>query len=289
MKIALFTKLNPKENNQHIFSVINSLRKASLKFEIDDLSYEILEKNKSIIIEEKIKTYTKIDETFDFVLAIGGDGTILESAKLIGKMSTPIIGLNKGRLGFLANSNTDDINQILSNIKLSKFQISERTIIKGIVNGIEYNALNEISVSRKNTTSLITIETKLNQQFLNTYWADGLIVSTPTGSTGYSLSCGGPIIMPESKNLVLTPIAPHNLNARPLVIPDDKEISISIESREDQYFISIDSDIISASVNSEIVISKANQKLNMVEFDDNSFIKSLKDKLMWGKDKRTKQ
>lgn len=289
MKIALFTKLNPKENNQHIFSVINSLRKASLKFEIDDLSYEILKKNKSIIIEEKIKTYTKIDETFDFVLAIGGDGTILESAKLIGKMSTPVIGLNKGRLGFLANSNTDDINQILSNVKLSKFQISERTIIKGIVNGIEYNALNEISVSRKNTTSLITIETKLNQQFLNTYWADGLIVSTPTGSTGYSLSCGGPIIMPESKNLVLTPIAPHNLNARPLVIPDDKEISISIKSREDQYFISIDSDIISASVNSEIVISKANQKLNMVEFDDNSFIKSLKDKLMWGKDKRTKQ
>ena len=289
MKIALFTKLNPKENNQHIFSVINSLRKASLKFEIDDLSYEILKKNKSIIIEEKIKTYTKIDETFDFVLAIGGDGTILESAKLIGKMSTPIIGLNKGRLGFLANSNTDDINQILSNIKVSKFQISERTIIKGIVNGIEYNALNEISVSRKNTTSLITIETKLNQQFLNTYWADGLIVSTPTGSTGYSLSCGGPIIMPESKNLVLTPIAPHNLNARPLVIPDDKEISISIKSREDQYFISIDSEIISASVNSEIVISKANQKLNMVEFDDNSFIKSLKDKLMWGKDKRTKQ
>jgi len=289
LKIALFTKLNPKENNQHIFSVINSLRKASLKFEINDLSYEILKKNKSIIIEEKIKTYTKIDETFDFVLAIGGDGTILESAKLIGKMSTPVIGLNKGRLGFLANSNTDDINQILSNVKLSKFQISERTIIKGIVNGIEYNALNEISVSRKNTTSLITIETKLNQQFLNTYWADGLIVSTPTGSTGYSLSCGGPIIMPESKNLVLTPIAPHNLNARPLVIPDDKEISISIKSREDQYFISIDSDIISASVNSEIVISKANQKLNMVEFDDNSFIKSLKDKLMWGKDKRTKQ
>ena len=289
MKIALFTKLNPKENNQHIFSVISSLRKASIEFEINYLSYEILKKNKSIIIEEKIKTYTKIDETFDFVLAIGGDGTILESAKLIGKMSTPIIGLNKGRLGFLANSNTDDINQILSNVKLSKFQISERTIIKGIVNGIEYNALNEISVSRKNTTSLITIETKLNQQFLNTYWADGLIVSTPTGSTGYSLSCGGPIIMPESKNLVLTPIAPHNLNARPLVIPDDKEISISIKSREDQYFISIDSDIISASVNSEIVISKANQKLNMVEFDDNSFIKSLKDKLMWGKDKRTKQ
>lgn len=289
MKIALFTKLNPKENNQHIFSIINSLKKASLKFEINDLSYKILNKTKSMIKEEKIKTYTKIDETFDFVLAIGGDGTILESAKLIGKLSTPVIGLNKGRLGFLANSNTDDINQILRNIKLSKFKISERTIIKGIVNGIEYNALNEISVSRKNTTSLITIEAKLNQQFLNTYWADGLIVSTPTGSTGYSLSCGGPIIMPESKNLVLTPIAPHNLNARPLVIPDDKEISISIESRENQYFISIDSDIISASVNSEIVISKAKQKLNMVEFDDNSFIKSLKDKLMWGKDKRTKQ
>ena len=150
-------------------------------------------------------------------------------------------------------------------------------------------ALNEITVSRKNTTSLITIEAKLNNQYLNTYWADGLIVSTPTGSTGYSLSCGGPIIIPESKNFVLTPIAPHNLNARPLVISDDKKVDISVNGRENEYLISVDSNIYSVPIDLNIIVQKSSRFLKMVEFDEDSYLKVLREKLLWGKDKRTKQ
>ena len=204
-------------------------------------------------------------------------------------MSIPIIGLNKGRLGFLANSPLESIDSILRKLKESEYKISERTIIQVEFEGKIKNALNEISISRKNTTSLITIDTKLNGQYLNTYWADGLIVSTPTGSTGYSLSCGGPIIMPDSKNLVLTPIAPHNLNARPLVISDDKHIEIKVNGRENECFISVDSQIFSASIDSKVNISKASYFLKMIEFDDDSYLNTLREKLMWGKDRRTEQ
>ena len=177
----------------------------------------------------------------------------------------------------------------MEKIQTSKFKISERSIIQVEFEGNVKNALNEISVSRKNTTSLITIDTKLDNQYLNTYWADGLIISTPTGSTGYSLSCGGPIIMPDSKNFVLTPIAPHNLNARPLVISDEKKIEISINGRENEYFVSADSKIFSVSIDSKLNISKAPYVLKMVEFEEDSYINTLREKLMWGKDKRTEQ
>ena len=196
---------------------------------------------------------------------------------------------NKGRLGFLANSPIEIIDSIIEKIKNSNYRISERTIIQVEFEGKTKNALNEISISRKNTTSLITIDTKLNDQYLNTYWADGLIISTPTGSTGYSLSCGGPIIMPDSKNLVLTPIAPHNLNARPLVISDNKQIEISINGRENEYFVSADSQIFSVNIDSKINISKAPYFLKMVEFEEDSYINTLREKLMWGKDRRTEQ
>ena len=177
----------------------------------------------------------------------------------------------------------------MEKIQTSKFKISERSIIQVEFEGNIKNALNEISVSRKNTTSLITIDTKLDNQYLNTYWSDGLIISTPTGSTGYSLSCGGPIIMPDSKNFVLTPIAPHNLNARPLVISDEKKIEISINGRENEYFVSADSKIFSVSIDSKLNISKAPYVLKMVEFEEDSYINTLREKLMWVKDKRTEQ
>jgi NAD+ kinase len=146
--------------------------------------------------------------------------------------------------------------------------------------------MNEIAVSRKDTTSMITIETFLNGEYLNSYWADGLIISTPTGSTGYSLSCGGPILTPDVKALVITPIAPHNLNARPLVIPDDTEIKLKVSGREDQYLVSLDSRITSISNNSELIIRKTPFKINMVEIPDETFLKTLRNKLLWGQDKR---
>ena len=287
MRFAIYTKLDPQENNDHIFSVLKSLKKHNIDFDIDGDSFDLLLNSLNSKIDfDRIK---KLNKEYDYVISIGGDGTILRSADEIGKLSIPIIGLNKGRLGFLANSPVEVFDSLIDKIQASKFKISERSIIQAEFEGNIKNALNEISISRKNTTSLITIDTKLDNQYLNTYWADGLIISTPTGSTGYSLSCGGPIIMPDSKNFVLTPIAPHNLNARPLVISDKKKIEISINGRESEYFVSADSKIFSVSIDSKLNISKAPYVLKMVEFEKDSYINTLREKLMWGKDKRTEQ
>ena len=287
MRFAVYTKLDPQENNDHIFSVLKSLQKHNIDFDIDGDSFDqLLNGLNSKTNFNRIKKLTK---EYDYVVSIGGDGTILRSADEIGKLSIPIIGLNKGRLGFLANSPVEVFDSLIDKIQASKFKISERSIIQVEFEGNIKSALNEISVSRKNTTSLITIDTKLDNQYLNTYWADGLIISTPTGSTGYSLSCGGPIIMPDSKNFVLTPIAPHNLNARPLVISDEKKIEISINGRESEYFVSADSKIFSVSIDSKLNISKAPHVLKMIEFEDDSYINTLREKLMWGKDRRTEQ
>ncbi len=287
MKFALYIKLDPQENNDHIFSVLKSLQKHKIDFDIDSDSFDLL--SNSFDSKTNLNRIKKLTKEYDYVISIGGDGTILRSADEIGKLSIPIIGLNKGRLGFLANSPVEVFDSILDKIQTSKFKISDRSIIQVEFEGNIKNALNEISISRKNTTSLITIDTKLDNQYLNTYWADGLIISTPTGSTGYSLSCGGPIIMPDSKNFVLTPIAPHNLNARPLVISDEKKIEISISGRESEYFVSADSKIFSVSIDSKLNISKASYVLKMVEFEEDSYINTLREKLMWGKDKRTRQ
>ena len=287
MRFALYTKLDNKENNDHIFSVLKSLQKHKIDFDIDSDSFDLL--SKSIDSKTNFSRIKKLTKEYDYLVSIGGDGTILRSANEIGKLSIPIIGLNKGRLGFLANSPVEIFDSIIEKLKASKFKISQRSIIQVKFEGNVKNALNEISVSRKNTTSLITIDTKLDNQYLNTYWADGLIISTPTGSTGYSLSCGGPIIMPDSKNFVLTPIAPHNLNARPLVISDEKKIEISINGRESEYFVSADSKIFSVSIDSKLNISKAPHVLKMIEFEEDSYINTLREKLMWGKDRRTEQ
>ena len=287
MKFAIYTKLDPQENNDHIFSVLKSLQKHNIDFDIDGDSFDLL--LNGLNSKTNFNRIKKLTKEYDYVVSIGGDGTILRSADEIGKLSIPIIGLNKGRLGFLANSPIEVFDSLIDKIQASKFKISERSIIQVEFEGNIKSALNEISVSRKNTTSLITIDTKLDNQYLNTYWADGLIISTPTGSTGYSLSCGGPIIMPDSKNFVLTPIAPHNLNARPLVISDEKKIEISINGRESEYFVSADSKIFSVSINSKLNISKAPHVLKMIEFEEDSYINTLREKLMWGKDRRTEQ
>ena len=290
MKIALFTNLDVIENNDNIFSVIKSLIKNKIEFEIDINSKISKSALQSANIEEdNIKNFVELNDSYDFAISVGGDGTILNSVEKIGELSIPIIGLNTGRLGFLANSSLKNIEMVINKLKNNDFNISKRSIIEVLFNGEKKYALNEITVSRKNTTSLITIEAKLNNQYLNTYWADGLIVSTPTGSTGYSLSCGGPIIIPESRNFVLTPIAPHNLNARPLVISDDKKVDISVNGRENEYLISVDSNIYSVPIDLTIIVQKASRFLKMVEFNEDSYLKVLREKLLWGKDKRTKQ
>lgn len=247
------------------------------------------------IIKKEYKTfnsYSELDSSFDIMISIGGDGTILRAATLVRDSGIPILGINAGRLGFLAMVQKDEISEFLQFVIEKKYTISERTLISltsstEILDIEDLNfAMNEISVSRKDTTSMITIETYLDGEFLNSYWADGLIIATPTGSTGYSMSCGGPILTPNVKSLVITPIAPHNLNARPLVITDDTEIRLKISGREDQYLVSLDSRIASVKNESVLTIKKTPFKINMVEIQDETFLKTLRNKLLWGEDKR---
>ena len=236
-------------------------------------------------------SYNDLDKSIDMMITIGGDGTLLRSITYIRDLGIPIIGINTGRLGFLATLNQELLNIELKKVLKGEFDVKERSLLEVSVddndNFSDFNfALNEVSVGRKNTTSMIEIKTTLDGEYLNTYWADGLIVSTPTGSTGYSLSCGGPIMTPSSQTFSITPIAPHNLNARPLVISDEIKIQLSVEGREKSHLLSLDSQIISLKNNVKIKIKKANYKIKLASINNNSFYKTLRNKLLWGEDRR---
>ncbi|MFL2643855.1 MAG: NAD kinase [Flavobacteriales bacterium] len=291
MKVAVFTNLYQTSSSKILLSTIKKLNNKGVDVFIDEKSNKKLAGGKYASSSNHIKPFTQLDKSFNYVICIGGDGTILKASSYIKNLGIPIIGINAGRLGFLAKIKAVEIDNAINSIINKRYELSERTLIAIFYtkNNKKYkvgSALNEVSITRKNTTSLITIETKLNDAYLNTYWADGLIISTPTGSTGYSLSCGGPIIMPESKNLVITPIAPHNLNARPLVIPDSTTINLKVSGRENEFFVSIDSEITTLSNEMELSIKKAPYKIKMIQLEHESFLKTLRDKLLWGKDKR---
>jgi NAD+ kinase len=194
-------------------------------------------------------------------------------------------------MGFLANVHIEEMDAALDLLKNNKFTLDKRTLLQVnlLVQGKEKNlgyALNEVTVGRKNLASMITINTYLNDEFLNTYWADGLIIATPTGSTAYSLSCNGPIVTPSVEAIVLTPIAPHNLSIRPLVIRDDSEIKLKVSSRELEFLLSLDTKVESLSTETEIILRKADFKVTMITLEDHSFLKTLREKLLWGKDTR---
>lgn len=247
------------------------------------------------LVKKPYKTFnnhTELDSTFDMLISIGGDGTILRAATLVRQSGIPILGINAGRLGFLALVQKEDIATFLQVVIDKKYSISERTLLAltsdtTIEGTQDINfAMNEVTVSRKDTTSMITIATYLDGEFLTSYWADGLIVATPTGSTGYSMSCGGPILTPTVESIVITPIAPHNLNNRPLVICDKTEVRLKVSGREEQYLVSLDSRIATVSNETELTIKLANFKIKMVEIPNETFLKTLRNKLLWGEDKR---
>ena len=247
------------------------------------------------IIEKEYKTFSShdvLDSSFDMLISIGGDGTMLRAVTLVRNSGIPILGINAGRLGFLATVQKENIAAFMQIVIDKKYKISKRTLLSitcspenTAIEELNF-ALNEISVSRKDTTSMITIDTYLNDEFLNSYWADGLIIATPTGTTGYSLSCGGPILTPDVKSLVITPIAPHNLNARPLVVTDTTEIRLKVSGREEQYLVSLDSRITSVKNDSILCIKKTDFEINMVEIPEETFFKTLRTKLLWGEDRR---
>ena len=289
MKIAIFGQFY-KTDPKHVSKLISILEKKNLSIFIEKNYLE-----KLYDLPNSIKTFSNLDNSFDLLISIGGDGTILKAITYVKDLNIPIVGLNTGRLGFLAKIQFDKLEEFIDTIVSGDYSVSERSLIEVYTSTENKDlkslnfALNEISVGRKNTTSMIFIETKLDGKYLNSYWADGLIIATPTGSTGYSLSCGGPIIMPEAENLVITPIAPHNLNARPLVIADNTEISLKIDGRENKFLISLDSRITTLNKNTTVKIKKSSFNIKMIEFESESFLYTLREKLMWGKDRRNSQ
>ena len=292
MKIAVYGPEFNERSHSAIAALFAYLGNKSAEVFVDAHFYNSILEHSSINIEAyALGTFTALDGSYDLMISVGGDGTILRAITHVKDLDIPIVGINTGRLGFLATIKRDDIIGALDQIFEGKYRISKRSVLSVTTNQKESNfeldfALNEVTVSRKNTTSMISIETWLDDEYLNSYWADGLIISTPTGSTGYSMSCGGPVVMPESDSLVITPIAPHNLNARPLVISAKHKIRLNVSGREHEYLVSLDSRINSLDNSIGITIKKAAFDINMIELEAGTFIQTLRKKLLWGADPR---
>lgn len=292
MKIAIYGQYYKPEDKIYVEELLQALKIHEIEFVIEQNYYVGLKKHIPAINAETFSSNTELDATFNFMFTIGGDGTILRAVTYIRDSNIPIVGINTGRLGFLATVKKEEINTAIKQLLQKNYLIHKRTLLSVTTTPTNVGlaslnfALNEVSVSRKNTASMITIETYLDEEYLTSYWADGLIISTPTGSTGYSLSCGGPILIPQAKSFVITPIAPHNLNARPLVIPDETKIKLMVSGREHKFFLSLDSRITTINSKTEIFIEKSSFTLKMVEINKQTFLKTLRDKLLWGQDVR---
>lgn len=293
MKIALFGQYYQNSTAEIVQKVVAFLESNAITIAFEE-SFLATLREKNIISKdyETYSNYNNLDADFKALISIGGDGTILKAATFVRDKNIPIIGINAGRLGFLATIQFENIETLLQKLLNDDYAISKRTLLS-IETTPEYDnfseldfALNEVTVARKDTTSMITIVTYLNGEYLTSYWADGLIVSTPTGSTGYSLSCGGPVLTPNVESLVITPMAPHNLNARPLVITDDMEIELRISGREEQFLISLDSRISAVSKDTIVRIKKSPFTISIIEFKEESFLNTIRKKLLWGEDKR---
>ena len=233
--------------------------------------------------------HSDLDKDIDFLLSVGGDGTFLESVSFVRKSLIPIIGINSGRLGFLATISRENISESIDAIFSRKFTLEKRSLIElvnpsGVLKEFPF-ALNEFAVQKKGT-GMISIEVTMGGNHLNTYWADGLIISTPTGSTGYSMSVGGPIVIPGSKNFILSPIAPHNLTVRPMVIPDDHELTVRVSTRQDAYWVSMDSRSEVYTGYAPLKIRKAGIFIHVLKLEGMDYFETLRSKLMWGADKR---
>jgi NAD+ kinase len=256
-------------------------------------------------LTERLPKLTKKYSTFDakstlssdheYLFSIGGDGTLLRSIPFVKNTEIPILGINTGRLGFLTSLQKESLNEALDKFFDEKFKLVKRALLavklsapSAEIDKFGY-ALNEISINRKNTTAMLSIATQIDKEFLTTYWADGLIIATPTGSTGYSLSSGGPILTPETKGIVLNPIAPHNLNIRPLVVPDKAKIEISVDGRGEDHLLSLDSRIFTIENRTKIYIKKAPFSIFTLELEGDNYFKTLRTKLFWGYDARNRQ
>jgi NAD+ kinase len=291
MKVAVYGKQFQKDVAPFVLELFQELEKAQMEILVYEPFYDYLSKQINLnLFLNTFNSYEELKNDIDLFVSVGGDGTILDATTLIRDTEIPIIGVNTGRLGFLADIAKDQIPKTIKQLVNNRYSIDQRTLLRleteePIFGDLNF-ALNEVTISRKDTTSMITISTYINDQYLNSYWADGLIIATPTGSTGYSLSCGGPIVMPGSNNFIITPIAPHNLNVRPLVISDEYEVKVKVEGRASQFLVALDSRIQTIDAGIELTIKKEAFKINMIETDTQDFASTLRNKLLWGLDKR---
>lgn len=291
MNVAIYGRKINKQNIVYFKEVIDVLHSFGWN--------PIIEKELKDYLVSKMGLSPKTDEFsshadfhkgIDLTLSIGGDGTFIKTVGFIRDSGVPIIGINTGRLGFLANISKEQIYATMEQVKLKKFEFQKRSLLRIQTEeklfGEDNFALNEVTFHKKDTASMITVHASLENKYLNSYWADGLIVATPTGSTAYSLSCGGPIITPGCQVHILTPIAPHNLNVRPMVVPDHMPIKLSIEGRERKYLISLDGNSKNIRQGEEVIITKAEFMINVIKFEDNNFLDTIRNKMSWGIDKR---
>ncbi|MFV0305849.1 MAG: NAD kinase [Moheibacter sp.] len=291
MKIAVYGLKTSDEQKNAFIHFFEDLKRREITYTIEKKFKDALAEI-GVNQEPEIETflsYNDLPDGIDLFFTFGGDGTILSATTIIQDKNIPVVGVNTGRLGFLATINLEYLFDSLDSIFSGDYNLSHRSLISVHSDEVEIEypfALNEISVTRRETTSMITVEAYVNGEFLNAFWADGLIISTPTGSTGYSLSCGGPIVHPENSTFTITAIAPHNLNVRPFMISDDSVLDLQIESRVGEYFLSLDARNKPLTTNVKLQLKKADFQIHIVEPKDKTYLMTLRDKMFWGSDKR---
>ncbi len=288
--IAIYGKTFNKNYSTHAQHLFDYLGQKKMRFVVEKNFFHLMRDEAKLNIEaDTFQNFNEIKKNTEVVFSMGGDGTILESVVMIKESEIPILGINFGRLGFLASLGRDQIQAAVDAIAKGGYMIDRRTLIELQTSKPLFEdsfALNDMTIQRRDQSSMITVNAYLNGELLNTYWADGLIVSTPTGSTGYSLSCGGPILYPTSANFVITPVAPHNLNVRPMVVSDEAILSFEVTGRGDSFLCTLDARAKAIDASFQLAVRKAPFHANIVRLTDQSFLTALKTKLNWGSDQR---
>jgi NAD+ kinase len=291
MKAAIYSRVMEEEQQKDVQIFFDELAIQNIQPVIWQHFYEQIRDR--INLPQDTRTFSlseHLTDEVEFIISLGGDGTLLDTVTLIRDKNISVMGINFGRLGFLASIGRDEVKTAVKAIAKRSYIIDKRTLIHldadlPLFGNIPYG-LNEFSVHKRDTDPMIKIHTYLNGEFLNTYWADGLIVATPTGSTGYSLSCGGPIVFPESGSFVITPVAPHNLNVRSIIVPDDNIISFEVESRSENIICALDSRRELVGRNVQLAVRKESFPVNLIRLSENNFLQTIHNKLTWGMDKR---
>jgi NAD+ kinase len=292
MKIAIYGRQFNDTVLPYVQQIFSILADHDIETYVHEKYYQFI--NGKILSAKKLELFQNyhdlLSSKVDFMISLGGDGTLLDTVTLIRDSNIPVIGINFGRLGFLASINKDDISSAIKSLINKEFTLDKRVqlCIESERNlfGDENFALNDVTIHKRDTSAMMIVHAYLNGDFLNSYWADGLIVATPTGSTAYSLSCGGPIVLPRSGNLVVTPISPHNLNVRPIVLSDTNVLSFEIEGRSSKYILTCDSraEVIDTSI--KVSVRKADFGINLIRLNNENYLTTLRNKLLWGIDTR---